>query len=203
MNRLEKAILLGLILSVLITITGFAGRCENIEQKVFRLHVLANSDSSEDQELKLKVRDKILQYSSSLFAEAETKNDAKQITDAYLSEIEKIAQEEVHNQGYNYGVRVELANMYFNTRRYGDVTLPAGKYDALRVLIGEGRGKNWWCVMFPPMCLPAASKTEELDDVLDDDEMDIVQNEEEYEIAFKIVELIAMLRSYLEFLISF
>ncbi len=162
MKLIEKSILLGCVLTVLLTMTGFAGRCEMIENKVFRLHVLANSDSEEDQALKLKVRDRILSYSDELFDQAQTKEDAEMLSQNSLEEIKLVAEEEIHKQGYDYPVRVELTNMYFNTRHYQEITMPAGRYDALRILIGSGEGKNWWCVMFPPMCLNTAAPENQL-----------------------------------------
>lgn len=188
MKTIEKAIISALVLSILLTMTGFTGRCENISQKIFRLHVLANSDSAEDQALKLKVRDKILEYSEELFKEAQSREEAKNIASKHIDEFKSVAEREIHKQGYNYPVTVEVTNMYFNTRHYNKVSMPAGNYDALRVLIGSGQGKNWWCVMFPPMCLPVAEEQEELEEVLDSSEMDIVCGAEEYEIRFKIVE---------------
>lgn len=198
MKTFEKSIALALIFSVLLSLTGFTGQCTNISNKVFRLHVLANSDSIQDQQLKLKVRDKILEYSEGLFDKANTKKDAKIAAVNHIKDFEKVALDEIHNQGYDYPVKVEVTKMYFNTRHYNEVTMPAGKYDALRVLIGSGEGKNWWCVMFPAMCLPAAEERTELKDVLDDSEMDIVENGEGYEIKFKFVEILESVYEYLE-----
>ena len=104
--------------------------------------------------------------------------------------------------GYNYPVDVELKNTHFNTRVYDEVTLPAGNYDALRVIIGDGNGKNWWCVMFPPMCLPAAEEKCELSEVLDESELKIVSNKSRYEVKFKVVELFEELKNFAESRIS-
>ena len=98
----------------------------------------------------------------------------------------------------DYPVKVEIGQSYFNTRTYDEVTLPAGQYDAVRILIGEGEGKNWWCVMFPPMCVPAASESEELSDVLSADQMEIVQNAECYEVKFKTLEIIEEICGWFE-----
>lgn len=198
MKLIEKSILLGFILTLLISVTGFKAQCESIEKKVLRLHVIANSDSQEDQDLKLKVRDRILNYSESVFTDASNKNEAEIIINRNLKEIENIAQNEVYLNGYSYQVKVELSNTHFNTRIYKDVTLPAGNYDALKVIIGEGRGKNWWCVMFPPMCLPAAEEKEELSEVLDDSELEIVSDGTKYELKFKVVEIFENLKDIFE-----
>lgn len=196
MKTIEKAVILGFIFTVLISITGFKANCDNIEKKVLRLHVLANSDTHEDQELKLKVRDRIISYSGDIFADVSDKIEAERLTKKNLFEIKRIAQDEVYKNGYDYSVNVELTNTHFNTRVYNDVTLPAGNYDALRVIIGDGKGKNWWCVMFPPMCLPAAEEKCELSEVLDDSELEIVSYGEKYELKFKIVELFEELKDF-------
>jgi stage II sporulation protein R len=197
MKTIEKAIVLGLILSILFSITSFEGRCENISEKVLRLHILANSDSENDQKLKLNVRDKILEYSKDYLSTAQNKDDAKNLSSNYLNSIEEVAEKEVKNEGYDYPIKVELCNMYFNTREYDNITMPAGRYDALRVLIGEGKGHNWWCVMFPPICLGAAKEEKKLDSVLNENELDVVENGQEYEIKFKIVELFETFRDWI------
>lgn len=197
MKTIEKAIILGFIFTALISITGFKANCDNIEKKVLRLHVLANSDTQEDQELKLKVKDKIISYSGDIFSGAIDKSEAERLAKKNLFEIKRIAQEEIYKNGYNYPVSVELVNSHFNTRVYNEVTLPAGNYDALKVIIGDGKGKNWWCVMFPPMCLPAAEEKGELSEVLDDSELEIVSDGEKYELKFKIVELFEELRDFI------
>lgn len=198
MKTIEKAILLGLILTVLFSLTGFSGKCATIEEKVFRLHVLANSDSDEDQALKLKVRDKIIEYSDDLFKDVDTREEAEQIALYNLDNIKEVALNEIHNQGYDYNVTVKLENVYFNTRHYKEVTLPAGNYDALRVIIGSGKGQNWWCVMFPQMCLPTAEEPKELSNVLNDAEMDLVEGGTKYELKFKCIETFESLRNQIE-----
>ena len=198
MKTIEKSILLGFIFTILFSFLGFNSKCENISDKVFRLHVLANSDSSEDQQLKLCVRDKVLEYSKYIFSDAKNKDSAKQITQKHLEDIKNVAQQEVYDRGYDYKVNVKIDNMYFNTRQYGNVTMPAGNYDALKIFIGDSKGHNWWCVMFPPICLPAAEESKQLDDVLDPSQMNIVENGNKYKIKFKIVELINGLIDYMK-----
>ncbi len=176
--------------------TGFAGQCQTISDRVLRLHVLANSDSQEDQELKLKVRDRVLECSANMLDGAANRAQAEALTQENLEEIQRAAQQEVYKQGYDYPVSVELTNMRFNTRKYETVTLPAGDYDALRVSIGSAQGKNWWCVMFPPMCLPAAEQIKELSDVLDPAQMEIVEGGDQYEIKFKTIEVIEDIKSW-------
>ena len=194
----EKAVLCGFLFTILLSMTGFGSRCDSISNKVFRLHIVANSDSTGDQELKLKVRDKILKEHTSCFDYAQNLIDAKTITSDNLEDIMRTAKTEIINNGYDYDVEAEVRNMYFNTRQYSDVTLPAGNYEALRVTIGEGEGKNWWCVMFPPMCLPAAQERQELEDILTDDELEIVECDVQYEVRFKIVEIFIEIQQWFD-----
>lgn len=196
MRLFRKALILAVVLMMLCTITGFAGQCETISDRVLRLHVLANSDSQEDQALKLKVRDKVLECSAYMLDDAQDLNQAEALTEQNLQDIQKAAQEEVYRQGYDYPVKVELTSMHFNTRVYETVTLPAGEYDALRVSIGEAQGHNWWCVMFPPMCLPAAEESKELQDVLDPAQMEIVEGGSQYEVKFKTIEVLEDIKSW-------
>ena len=201
LKYIEKALLIGFVIAILFSFTSFtafAAQCEQIPNEVFRLHVLANSDSEEDQALKLKVRDRLLDVTGELFSECTTKEEAMSTAKANLAYLEQVAQDEIYKQGYTYGVTVEVENIFFNNRQYDDITMPAGNYDALRVLIGEGAGQNWWCVLFPAMCLPAAEKREgmpELDDVLTDEQMSAVEGNQ-YEVKFKTVEIYESIKSW-------
>ena len=169
--------------------------------RVVRLHVLANSDSEEDQALKLKVRDRILQEAQGLVGETADKAAALRQLSAAIPALQAAAEDEVLRQGYHYPVSLCITNMYFNTREYKTITLPAGNYDALRVTIGSGKGKNWWCVVFPPMCLAAATEkadaSAQLEAVLPPDELEIVENADRYEVRFKLVEWFESAREWL------
>ncbi len=186
----EKAICLGLILAVLVSFIGFATQCEDIPDRVLRLHILANSDSEEDQALKLKVRDRIVTESAGLFDQVTDRESARAVVEKNMDALREAAQDEVYRQGYSYPVSMELTHMYFTTRVYGETALPAGYYEALRVTIGAGAGHNWWCVIFPAMCLPVAEESQELDGVLNEEQMEIVEEGEsaQYEIKFKALE---------------
>ena len=173
-SRIHWAVACGLILSILLSFCGFSARCDRIRERVFRLHILAHSDSAEDQACKLAVRDRLLQESGSLLSGAHDQAEAQTLAVECLPLLQAAAQDELIRQGKEYGVRVEVAPCYFNTRVYEEVTLPAGEYPALRVILGEGAGQNWWCVMFPPMCLPSASETETLSEVLEEGDVDLV-----------------------------
>ena len=169
----------------------YAANCREVRAQVLRLHVTANSDSPEDQAVKLLVRDAVLQAGASCFTNAASAAEAEARLQPALHTLETTAERVLRENGCRYGAEAELTNEYFNTRSYGDVTLPAGRYTALRITLGSGEGKNWWCVMFPPLCLPAAQK-QQADDVYavwNGPGKTVVQAENGYEIRFRIVEL--------------
>jgi stage II sporulation protein R len=202
--KIERAVILGLLITITAsTISGFsafAAQCGDIRQSVLRLHILANSDSEADQQLKLNVRDKILENSQEIFGTAQTKEQAEENVREKLPEITKLAQDEVYSEGYSYKVNASLVNMYFTTRKYGNVTLPAGYYDAVRITIGEAKGHNWWCVLFPSLCLPAAeeTQTDKLSDVLPQNEVGIVEGADKKDIVvkFKAVEICEQIKDF-------
>ncbi len=187
-HKFELSIIIALIVSIFVGIDTCSANCEDIRENIFRLHVIANSDSQEDQQLKLAVRDRIISIGGDIFAQVHNKQEAETIVRPMLSEFQRAVEDVIKEQGYDYPVKVTISNEYFNTRIYEKVTLPAGKYDALRVIIGSGEGKNWWCVMFPPMCLPAAEETEALNQVLSEEDLQFVSDYQDYEVRFKIIE---------------
>lgn len=173
----------------------------DLSQSVFRLHVLANSDSKEDQELKLKVRDNLLNYMNEICSNCSTKEEAMKIANENKDKFQEIAENTIKENGFNYSVKININNFYFPTKSYGDISLPAGYYDALRVEIGEAKGQNWWCVMFPSLCFIDVSSgivdknaKENLEENLQDESYKIIsQNEEKSEVKFKfkIIEFFA------------
>lgn len=192
-------ILILLSLFILISAISYVDAVSNnIADSVFRLHVIANSDSKEDQELKLKVRDELLSYMNIISKDSANKQEAMQIANEHKEEFTQIAEKVIKENGYNYTVNVQVGKADFPTKYYGDITLPAGTYDALKVQIGEAKGQNWWCVMFPPLCfvdvstgiVPDNSK-QELKQSLDNEEYDLISKTDDNEILFKfkIVEL--------------
>lgn len=198
MKTIIKLVSTAVVISLLFSVASFAGACEDIEDKVLRLHILANSDTEADQALKLKVRDAILELSPEIFGEASSKEEAKASAQEKLPAIIAEAKRIVCEEGYDYDVSAEIVNDKFNTRVYENFTLPAGDYDAVRITIGSGEGHNWWCVMYPALCLPSACGNE-LQKELNDSECDIVdggygtaeKNENNnYEIRFGIVEAV-------------
>ena len=196
MKLIEKCLLFGFFCAVLFSMLGFTAQCESIPDKVFRLHVLANSDSAEDQALKLRVRDRILEESAGLMDGVSTREEAEAAAAQSLPRLQAAAEDEIRQAGYGYSVQAEITHMYFPTIRISIVTLPAGEYDALRISIGEAKGKNWWCVLFPALCLPVAENGAQLSDVLSSSQLDVVQGN--YEIRFKAVEWYEQLKDWLE-----
>lgn len=195
MKKTEIAILAGLIISIILTnFSVFSDNCNHLRQDVLRLHIIANSDKDCDQNLKLKIRDKILEYSPELFSESQNIDEAKKNASEKLEQIEKITENEIKAEGFNYTVKAKLCKSYFETRQYDDFTLPAGNYDALKIEIGKAEGKNWWCVLFPALCIPAAQSDKALETALSQGEIDTVKTPK-YQAKFKIVELFEKLKN--------
>lgn len=189
----ELAMLLGMAFSVFCAgFCGFAEDCRGITQTVFRLHILANSDSEEDQSLKLKVRDAVLEENSYIFENCKSAEEAAAEARKHMDEIKASAEKVLEENGAGYGAECGVAKMRFDDRVYGDLTVPAGEYLALRVTLGEAEGKNWWCVMFPPLCLPAVSG-EAAEEAFSPEELDILENRESYECRFYFLELLEKL----------
>lgn len=164
----------------------FQKNCDSLSEKVLRLHVLANSDSEADQQLKLKVRDAILQESDRLFQQSDSKEAAMAQMATHLSDVEQVAERTLRKNGCDLPVTAALKKVKFNTRTYGNITLPAGDYDALQVEIGAAKGKNWWCVLFPSLCVPSSTNVQ-MEDVLTQDELQVVEKSG-YDVRFKVVE---------------
>lgn len=190
MFKIETSLLIALIICGAFNIKAFSNQCDSIRDKMLRMHVIANSDSKEDQDLKIKVRDAVLSAGKEIFDGSVTAKDAKEKIEPNIDFLENAALETIHNEGFDYDVKITVDDEYFSTRTYDNsVTLPAGRYTAVKVIIGEGAGHNWWCVMFPPMCLPSAVAECEIDDVLTEEETEIVKGFDKYAFKFKIVEL--------------
>lgn len=184
-----KSALIAFVLAVIYSVIPFQAVCAEIPNDVFRFHILANSDTEEDQALKLKVRDKVLEKTKILFDTANSKSDAEKFVKANLDTIEEIAQNEVYKNGYSYPVKAEIVNMHFDTRYYESYTLPAGMYVALRITIGNAKGHNWWCVMYPSICISTVDEgKEKAKTALSDDEYSVV-TDDKVEYKFFIVEL--------------
>lgn len=182
-----------LVFVVIFTVlTPSIAMSESISNKVFRLHILANSDSDDDQNLKLKVRDAVLDKTREIYTNCNTIEDAISESKDNITVIQEIAQQIVYNNGYDYKVDVEITVDYFDTREYDDFTLPAGLYNCLRIKIGSAKGHNWWCVMFPAVCVSGCS--EDLSNVLTKEEQEMVEKRG-YIVKFKAVEVYEKIKS--------
>lgn len=187
-RRWIQAVTGGLVLCLALSAAELHGTCEGVRENVVRLHILANSDSEEDQALKLKVRDAVLAASADWPQTAATAEEALEQAESRLPELEAVARHTVIAEGYDYPVKAEVCRMYFTTRQYDTVTLPAGMYDAVRLSIGEAEGQNWWCVMYPPLCVGAATDREQATSLWSDSQQKLVQGGERYVVKFKVVE---------------
>lgn len=176
-------ILLLFLYTIICAISYVEAVSTDISSSVFRLHVIANSNSDEDQFLKYKVRDNLLNYMNNICKNCCSKEEAINIVSEHQDEFKQVALETIKSEGYPYDVKIEIGNFEFPTKEYGDISLPAGFYDALKVEIGKSEGRNWWCVMFPSLCfvdissgiVPEKSK-EELQNVLSDEEYAIISD---------------------------
>lgn len=196
-HRLEISVAFGLIFAIISSVTSFGLDCRSIRDDVVRLHILANSDSEADQQVKLAVRDALLSSGKELFSGTVNKENAAEALEMQKQELTETANRVLRENGFNYEAKIYLAEEYFTTRTYENFTLPAGEYLALKVILGEGAGHNWWCVMFPPLCLPAATDNADLNAVFGEDEVTIIESSPKYEIRFKIVEIIESLKAKL------
>ena len=142
MKLFVKSACIAFVLVVIYSLIPFQAQCDNISNDVFRLHILANSDSDHDQSVKLKVRDRVLEYSKGLFESAKSKQEAESLVSSNLDNITRVAQNELKDLGCDQTVKAEIKKMYFTTRYYDSYTLPSGMYDALRITIGSGKGHN-------------------------------------------------------------
>ena len=186
----EIALLIGL--AVFLTSGALALRTQDEQaDKVARLHVVANSESEEGQALKLRVRDAVLEQATAILEQSADLREAESRLRGQLLELERIAAKEIAAEGYDYPVTVNLENTDFPTKEYDGFTLPAGEYLALRVIIGEGKGQNWWCVVFPPLCTAASADVpaSALAAGFSEEEVSLITEENQgYVLKFKAVE---------------
>lgn len=199
LHPVEIALLLALALTALWGAWSLQ-RQDQLEQKMIRLHVIANSDEEADQALKLQVRDRVLTLAEGILRRSDTREEAMAELQAALPTVEKAAAEEIAKQGYDYSVKVRLEPAEFPHKTYDGFALPAGEYMALRVVIGEGRGQNWWCVVFPPLCTTAASDRNETAIAAgwEQDDLGLVTEEDTgYVLKFRSVELWETIRRWL------
>ena len=196
-KNVEIGVLFGLVCAVALSFSRFEARCEELRNGVLRLHIIANSDSKEDQNLKLAVRDEILQNGVDIFKNCDTVDDAILTADSNIDKINQIVEKVIKEKGFDYGAKVSVGDKYFDTREYDEFTLPAGTYKSLIVDLGEAKGKNWWCVVFPCVCVPTASDSS-LTDSVSYDAANMAKNAPKYEIKFKSIEIYEQFKKYLQ-----
>lgn len=186
-------ILILLCIFILISAISYVDAVSNdIANSVFRLHVIANSDSKDDQNLKYKVRDSILKYMNEISMNCTSKSEVISIAKEHKQDFYNIARKTIIENGYNYDVNIQIGNFDFPTKHYGDISLPSGNYEALRIEIGDAVGQNWWCVMFPPLCfvdvtsgvVPDESK-QIIKENLSEEEFSLISNTKNSDIKFK------------------
>lgn len=193
---LGRALVCGFVLAALCSFFPFAAACGQLPRDVVRLHVVANSNGAEDQAVKLLVRDAVLEEAARWYQGAGSMEEASSQLCTHLQSIAGAARQVLGEQGVGYSATAQMTEMYFPTRDYGDFRLPAGRYRTLRVTLGEGAGKNWWCVVFPSLCLPAATQEEALL-TLPEEERQVVEGGQDVQVKLKAVELWESLREWL------
>ncbi|MBQ8304386.1 MAG: stage II sporulation protein R [Clostridia bacterium] len=191
-KEIKFAVALALAVSILLSLSSFEARCEELRQNVFRLHIIANSNSEFDQALKLKVRDAVINETGDIYDRCLDLKSAKEAAIKNKERIYNAAKSVINDAGMDYEVEIEIGAASFDTRHYETFSLPAGEYEALNIRIGEAKGKNWWCVMYPSLCI--ASSGAEITDVVSEDSAEIANNPQNYVMRFKIVEIYEKLR---------
>lgn len=178
--------------------TYFVSAAESVRDDVVRLHILANSDSSADQAVKLQVRDALLETNAALLSGAVNAENAYEYFEQSKNELLNTARRVLRENGFYYDVKISLEKEYYETRKYDSLTFPAGEYMSLKVILGDGEGHNWWCVMFPPLCVPAAGEViadEDSTDYLSQSGERLINSGEKYVVKFKLLELYEELKN--------
>ncbi len=194
-RKIELSICFGLICAVMLSMSHFSAACDDLRQNVLRLHIIANSDSDADQQLKLKIRDEILAQTDGLFEGAVDLQQAENLVCENLALFEEIANEVIAENGFNYTANASFGVSQFSTRYYDDFTLPAGEYQSLIITLGEAEGQNWWCVVYPTVCIPAAKG--ELNDAVNDESAQIAKGGKRYIMRFKTVEIYEKIKNFI------
>lgn len=194
-RKFKITLLLLLLFSLYLYINAFSYATQvsnDLQKSVFRLHVIANSDSKEDQNLKYIVRDNLINYMNSICNHCSSKEETIDIVAKHLSDFTNIANQTIADNGFSYQASVELGNFEFPTKNYADISFPSGYYDALKVKLGNSKGQNWWCVLYPSLCfidvtsgiVPDESK-ETLKENLNEEEYQIISDTDNPSINFK------------------
>lgn len=194
-RKIHLSICFGLICAVLCSMSHFSAACDDLRQNVLRLHIIANSDSDADQQLKLKIRDEILRETDGLFENSKNLQEAQNTVCDNLEFFEAVANEVIAENGVNYTATASFGTSEFSTRYYDDFTLPAGEYQSLIITLGEAKGKNWWCVVYPTVCIPAAKG--ELNDTVSDESAQIAKGGKRFIMRFKTVEIYEKIKNFI------
>lgn len=195
-HKIEISIAIGLVIAIVCSLVGFGSDCKDVRNNVVRLHILADSDCDADQMVKLLVRDALLESGAEIFSGSASADNASKSLEKEKAKLIEVTETVLRENGFDYGVTINLEREYYATRTYENYTLPAGEYLSLKVVLGKGEGHNWWCVMFPPLCLPAASASADIDAILGADGAKLIQSNPKYEMRFKIVEVFENIKSW-------
>lgn len=194
-KRIKLSLIFGIICAMLLSMTQFSVLCDDLRENILRLHIIANSDSTEDQALKLKIRDTILNETGDLFLGVTELENAEKQASEHIDEFTQIANRVIKENGFDYSANVTLGDCFFETREYETFTLPAGNYRSLIIELGKAEGKNWWCVIFPSVCIPAASSGD-LRDSTDEKSAEVAENSDQYIVKFKAVEIYEKIKNW-------
>ncbi len=186
-NWLKFSLIFGVVAAILISNLSFTNSCKEMYENIIRIRIIANSDNAEDQALKLNIRDAVLESSKEVFSGIKDYNDAEKLAAENIELFKETAQNVVNEKGLDYNVDLSIKDEFFNTREYDGFTLPAGTYKSLVFTVGEGNGENWWCVVFPEVCVGGCSG--ELTDSISEDSANIAYNSDKYIVKFKAVEI--------------
>lgn len=193
-NLIFRALICGFVCSVLLSFTGFSAQCGTLQNSVIRLHIIANSNSEADQAVKLLVRDAVLEQAEQWYTDADTFDEALSKICTHLESLENTANAVLQAAQMPYTAKATVCEMYFPTRTYETAKLPAGKYRTLRITLGEAVGKNWWCVVFPSICVSGAARI----DTLPEGTQQIVEEPEKFEVKFKAAEIFSKLLEFFD-----
>lgn len=196
-KNIELSILCGLLCAVMISLSGFSAACDGLRSGVLRLHIIANSDAPADQAVKLAVRDSILEQTGCSFKNCDNLDAAIAAADANLESITECANKVLLENGFSYTAEALIGDSYFETREYDTFTLPAGTYKSLIIRLGAAEGKNWWCVVFPAACIPAASS--DFKSATNEKSAEIAENPDRYVMRFKAVEIYEDIKKFFDF----
>lgn len=194
-KRIRLSLLFGIVCAVFISMTQFNVLCDDLRENVLRLHIIANSDSAEDQALKLKIRDEILTETGNMFIDSQGLEKAEETVTQNIHKFKEIAERVIKENGFDQKVEISLGDSFFETRHYDTFTLPAGTYRSLIIKLGKAEGKNWWCVIFPSVCIPAATDSS-LRDSVSGQSAQIAEQSDRYIVRFKTVEIYEKIKNW-------